>query len=63
MIDREARILARVDAFDVNLPFQNVRRRSTKSQSIEGFDVLTPVMSIPSYILRSSIVGPGCAPL
>ena len=33
------------------------RNRSTNSQVIAGFCTVTPVMSIPSYILRSLIDG------
>src|ERR1700682_4404775 len=34
----------------INLPFQDLRMRSTKFQSVEGSEVRTPFMSIPSYM-------------
>ena len=44
-----------------NFPFHDLRIRSTKAQSIAGFCIVTPVMSMPSYIGRSWSAGPGCA--
>ena len=41
-----------------NFPFQNLRRRSAKAQSMAGFVLRTPVMLMPSYIGRSLMEGP-----
>ncbi len=43
----------------MNFPFQNLRRRSAKAQSMAGLVLRTPVMSMPLYITRSLADGPG----
>ena len=49
VIDRQARVLARLDPLMMNFPLHDLRMRSTNAQSIAGSRRwLTPFMSMPS---------------